>query len=82
VAGTARSRIWILAPTLRRRGGFVAVGVLITIIMEWLATRVLGRWAYAPAMPVLPILEVGLAPVLPWILVPPLVVWFVRRQLT
>jgi hypothetical protein len=82
VAGAARSRIWILAPTLRRRGGFVAVGVLITIIMEWLATRVLGRWAYAPAMPVLPILEVGLAPVLPWILVPPLVVWFVRRQLT
>jgi hypothetical protein len=61
VAGTARSRIWILAPTLRRISGFVAVGILITIVMEWLATRVLGRWAYAPAMSVLPILEVGLA---------------------
>jgi hypothetical protein len=82
VAAWARARRWILSPTPRQVAGLVAVGVLITIVMEWLATRVLGRWAYAEAMPVVPILGVGLSPVLQWIVLPPLVVWFVRRQLT
>jgi hypothetical protein len=33
-------------------------------------------------MPVVPLLEVGLSPLLQWIVLPPLIVWFVRRQLT
>jgi len=59
----------------------VVVGVLITVVMERLATGPLGRWAYADAMPVVPVLEVGLSPLLQWIAVPPLIVWFVRCQL-
>jgi hypothetical protein len=55
---------------------------LITIVMEWLAIRVLGRWAYAETMPVVPLLGVGVAPFVQWIVLPPLVVWFVRQQLT
>lgn len=82
VAASARARRWILAPTPRQVAGFVAVGVLITIVMEWLATQVVGRWAYAEAMPVVPVLGVGLSPLLQWIVLPLLVVWFVRRQLT
>lgn len=82
VAASARSRRWILAPTPRQVAGFVSVGVLITIVMEWLATQVVGRWAYAEAMPVVPVLGVGLSPLLQWIVLPLLVVWFVRRQLT
>lgn len=82
VAISCRSRRWILAATGRQLIGFVAVGVAITIGMEWLATQVLGRWAYAASMPVVPGLEVGLSPLLQWILLPPLVIWFVRRQLT
>jgi hypothetical protein len=49
--------------------------------MERLATGPLGRWAYADAMPVVPVLEVGLSPLVQWIVLPPLIVWFVRRQL-
>jgi hypothetical protein len=82
VAVVARSRNWVLRPTVRQGVGFVAAGVVVTIIMEGLATRVLHRWAYAEAMPVLPILGVGLSPLLQWLLLPPLVLWFVRRQLT
>jgi hypothetical protein len=81
VALAARSRAWVLAPTPRRIGGFVAVGVLITVVLERLATGAQGRWAYAEAMPVVPLLGVGLSPLLQWIVLPPLVVWFVRRQL-
>ena len=51
-------------------------------MMERLATGPLERWAYAERMPVIPLLEVGLSPLLQWIVVPPLIVWLVRRQLT
>jgi len=33
-------------------------------------------------MPVIPLLGVGLSPLLQWVVLPPIVVWFVRRQLT
>jgi hypothetical protein len=82
VAACARARSWVLRPAAQQVSGFVAVGVLITIVMEWLATQVLGRWAYGEAMPVVPLLGVGLALLLQWIVLPPIVVWFVRRQLT
>jgi hypothetical protein len=82
VALAAGGRGWVIAPTRGRVAGFVAVGLLITIVMERLATGLFARWAYADAMPVVPLLEVGLSPLLQWIVLPPLIVWFVRRQLT
>jgi len=82
VAGAAGSRRWILRSTGRHVLGFVASGLVITIALEWLATERLGRWQYAEVMPVLPLLGTGLLPLLQWIVLPPLVVWFVRRQLT
>ncbi len=76
VAICSRARTWVLRPAAAHVAGFVAVGVLITVVMEWLATRVLGRWTYAEAMPVIPLLGVGLAPLLQWIVLPPIVVSF------
>ena len=76
------SRRWILRASPAMMTGFVAVGVVITIILEYLATHVFGRWTYAPTMPVVPVLRVGLTPLLQWIILPPIVVWFTRRQLT
>lgn len=60
----------------------MAVGVLITIAAEWVLTEGIERWTYAPSMPTLPVLGTGLLPLLQWIILPPLVVWFVHRQLT
>ena len=82
VAASAHTRSWVLRPTAGQLAGFVAVGVLLTILMEWLATQVLGRWTYTESMPVIPLLGVGLSPLLQWIVLPPIVAWFVRRQLT
>lgn len=48
----------------------VVLGVGYTIFSEWLNVTVRGNWAYAPDMPVLPILGTGLAPLLQWLLVP------------
>jgi hypothetical protein len=48
----------------------VLLGVAYTILSEWLNVSVRGSWAYAPAMPVLPGIGTGLAPLLQWLVVP------------
>ena len=82
VAAWTRTRGWVLTPTLGQVAAFVLAGVTITVVAEWAFTDVMHRWSYAPNMPTLPLLGTGLLPVLQWIVLPPLVVWFVRRQLT
>ncbi len=61
---------------------FTATGIVTTVITGSMATEVLGWWAYADRMPALPLLGTGLLPLLQWMILPPLVLWFVRRQLT
>jgi len=77
----ARSRNWILQTNRWDIAVFLGAGIATTIIVEALATGVLGRWAYNEAMPRLPLLGTGLLPLLQWLALPPLVLWFVRRQI-
>ena len=77
-----RSRGWVLRPSPSDVLSFTAVGLAFTIAAEWVFTDVLERWTYAASMPTLPVLGTGLTPILQWVLLPPLIVWFVRRQLT
>lgn len=77
-----RRRRWVLAPSRREVAGFVTAGVAITAIVEWLATR--GHWAqtwaYSSVMPLIPGIGIGLSPLLQWVVVPTMVLWFARRQ--
>lgn len=83
VALVARNRRWILAPALSQLALFVAIGVVVTAVIEWLVLhgRWIDSWSYARGMPIVPGLGIGLVPLLQWIVLPLLVVWFVRRQL-
>ena len=84
VAAAARNRWWILRSKPRELVGFVALGLLVTAVIEILATRSptpSWGWKYAEAMPLLPGLEVGLAPIAQWTILPLLLIWFVGRQL-
>lgn len=76
----ARSRFWFLHGNRRAFWVFLGVGMLITVVFEALATGPLARWEYGEAMPVVPLLGAGLAPVAQWIVLPLLQLWFVRRQ--
>lgn len=61
-------------------GGLVIIlGVTATTILEVLSTQVLSRWSYAPAMPVLPLLGIGLSPLLQWIFVPTMALGLLAR---
>jgi hypothetical protein len=81
VAWVGGGRRWPLEPTVARVAGFTGLGLAATILFEILATQVWHRWHYSSLMPTIPMLEVGLIPLLMWGVLPPLILWFVRRQL-
>lgn len=45
-------------------------GVGYTIFSEWLNIEVREAWAYRDLMPVIPVIEAGLSPILQWIVIP------------
>jgi uncharacterized protein YacL len=81
VTALSKSRQWLRHPSRSQMSVFLLVGVVITVIIEALATGPLNRWTYAESMPTIPILGTGLVPLLMWFLVPPLTIWFARRQI-
>jgi hypothetical protein len=82
VACLGGGRTWPLRPSAGQIAGFTALGMIATMAFELLATKMWDLWSYSEAMPVIPFLEVGLVPLLQWTVLPPLVTWFVHRQLT
>lgn len=83
VALRVGSKDWVSAPSTSQVMGFVFVGLAVTTLVEIIATRSEGAisWRYTSAMPVTPVLGIGLAPIAMWLIVPLLVLWFVRRQI-
>lgn len=75
------SRRWLIEGDLKPAVILVATGLVVTIVLEWLATGPLERWVYADSMPIIPLLDVGLAPLLQWVLLPPLILWLSRRHI-
>lgn len=66
------------------RFGAVAAGTLVaglayTVFSEWLNTEIRGSWAYAEAMPVVPWIGSGFAPLAQWIAIPAAGFWWARR---
>ncbi len=57
-----------------------AFGAGYTVYSEHLNVVVRRAWAYTPAMPVLPGLGTGVAPLLQWLLVPPLALLWARGR--
>lgn len=76
-----RSRRWIVDKNTVGIVTFLLMGLLITILFEILATGPLERWTYAERMPLVPFLQIGASPILQWIVLPLLMLWFVRRQI-
>ena len=58
----------------------VAFGVLYTIFSEWLNVVVRQSWAYSELMPVVPLLDAGLSPLMQWIVVPVAGFWLAGRR--
>ena len=65
-----RTPAWYIAPGSRGWAFVLVSGLLIAIIIEYLAVRVSGVWSYSARMPLVPGLRVGLTPLLQTVLLP------------
>ncbi|TFI59767.1 hypothetical protein E2493_02705 [Sphingomonas parva] len=80
----ARTPSWPMQPNRRGIIVFMGVGLVITVVIEHLATSSTSAswgWRYSSMMPLVPLIGAGLSPVLQWLILPPLVVWLARRHL-
>ena len=77
-----RSRTWFLHPTKRNMLLFVGFGVICTIFSEIKNVSLNKLWGYSKLMPVIPYIEVGVVPLIQWMVVPIALVFIVRRQLS
>ncbi len=72
-------RGWVARPILGAVILFFGVGLVATIGFEFVSTEILNRWSYGPGMPRLPIVGTGFAPLVQWLIVPSLVLWYLKR---
>ncbi len=76
----AGDRRWPLAGFARVALVTLGAGIGYTIFSEWLNLVVRESWAYADAMPIVPIVDVGLTPLLKWNIVPSVAFCLARRR--
>jgi hypothetical protein len=71
---------WPQRGLLRVAVGSLLLGLLYTLYSEWLNVEIRRNWQYTAAMPRLPGLGTGLAPLAQWFVVPALASWRVARR--
>jgi hypothetical protein len=79
VAVAARRLDWYMRPAAQTYLAMATVGLAVSVAVEWWGLHIARRWQYSELMPILPGAEVGLAPVLQMVLLPPAVFAAVRR---
>ncbi len=72
-----REWAWPLHDPLRGITLTTALGLAYTSASEWYNVYLVAAWTYRESMPL--VFGVGLAPLLQWLLIPPLVLFTVRR---
>ncbi|PSB48929.1 hypothetical protein C7B80_04300 [Cyanosarcina cf. burmensis CCALA 770] len=79
VSGLARSRYWVLKPSRKLMLLFTGTGLVITLITETYRVNVSKTYG----VPVLAVPGLGMSSlaVVQWIILPPLVLYFARRQM-
>ena len=75
---------WVMRPCWAPLLAMIGIGVTITVPLERLALaseNPAWGWRYAETMPVVPVIGIGVTPVLQWVVLPLVLIWFVKRQL-
>jgi hypothetical protein len=77
-----KNRFWFIRPNRLNVFLFILFGVSYTIFSEIINVSIKDLWGYSDLMPVIPYIGVGIAPIVQWIVIPPLIIFFVKRQLS
>lgn len=80
-----RRRERIGPPARWRLAAMLSTGFVVGAMIEWIGVYALHRWSYNDAMPMLPVLRIGLIPVLQMVILPPFIFlmvgnWWTSRQ--
>jgi hypothetical protein len=70
---TLRQPDWFVRPGVSGYLVMIAAGLLLAILVEWVAVQKLERWAYAERMPTVPGLGTGLVPIAQMVILPPMI---------
>lgn len=62
---------WFVDPRARHYSVMLIVGLGLGIVVEGVAFRLINRWTYTEQMPLIPVLEIGLVPVIQMVVLPP-----------
>lgn len=73
-------RNWVNRPHLREVIVFMVFGVLTTIVLEKVNTGI-GRWRYSLGMPKIPLIGVGVIPIIQWVVAIPMILFTTARFL-
>lgn len=70
-----RDAAWLYCRKFRTWTLYLLIGLLATVLIEFLSTEVYDRWQYSDSMPIVPILNTGVTPLLQWAVLPPIYLW-------
>ncbi len=73
---------WFLRTDYGRIALMLGAGLAMAIPIEWLAVHRLHRWAYTDHMPLIPVLDIGLTPILQMLILPPLIFLLTHKFLS
>lgn len=73
------NRRWYVRRSILAATAFTLFGAGYTVFSEIYNVQIKAAWSYGPSMPLVPGTDIGLAPLLQWLLLPPLIVWLLRR---
>lgn len=76
-----RNRTWPMSLNRLNFVVFIVAGVAGTVLSERVNVYSLKSWSYKESMPIIPWVDVGLTPLLQWIIIPPAVILLIRHHL-
>lgn len=71
---------WVVEWSISRFLVYLAIGLGITTAVELLAVGTDWGWTYSSLMPLVPGTNIGLVPVIMWVIIPAATLWLARRM--
>jgi hypothetical protein len=75
-----RNLNWVYFSNVKHHAIFVLMGFAYTFLSEYVNVHIKGSWSYSEYMPLLPFTNIGLVPLVQWIILPPVIIFITKRQ--
>lgn len=72
---------WIYHPKGRDYLILVLFGFFYTFFSEYINVYIKHNWSYSQHMPLVPLIHIGVIPLVQWIILPPIIVFITKRQI-